>query len=193
MTKRAKCGTSKEAAKERRAHFVEAYIANGGNAAEAARTVGYAPRSAYTTGSALTKDPEIARMIAERKSQLMRANQLTVDRWWQEVSRLSTFNPKKLVDENGKLKPLHELDDDTAAALGAIEVEIGQDQTVLTRVRPHSKTTALDMAAKVLRVYDAPPPPPPDTEGNQPVDRAELAKWLAFALARGTKGLPKPT
>lgn len=178
----------------RRKLFADKYLANGGNATRAYMEVFNVEKEniAGVEGCKLLRNPSVSAYIDERRSAALSRSALTVERWYQEIARLSFFTPKKLVDENGKLKPLHELDDDTAAALGAIEAEVGADGTVVTRVRPHSKTTALDMAAKVLRVYDAPPPPPPDD--SKPTDPKENAKWLAFMLRRGSdkKKLPSP-
>lgn len=171
--------------------FADKYLANGGNATRAYMEVfGRSYGVSAVEGHKLLKKPNLIAYIEEHRAKALANSQLTVQRWYQEVARLSFFDPRKLVDEKGKLKPLHELDDDTAAALSAIEAEVGSDGTVITRVRPHSKTTALDLAAKVLRVYDAPPPPPPDDD--KPIDAAENAKWLAFMLRRGAKKLPSP-
>jgi len=65
----------------------------------------------------------------------------------------------------------------------------GKDKVVTTRRlkgRPFNKPTALEKGIKILRLYDKPPPPPPDEEGRQAVeDPIELAKRMAFLLAKG--------
>lgn len=188
MPSRTKLGTSKRASQERRAQFCEAYIANGGNATRAYMET-YACKNvgtASTEGHRLLKDPQVAAAIEARRSEIRAQYQLTTERVIQEIARVAYYNPKRLVDEEGKPKSLHELDDDTAAALAAVEIEV-RDGVTVWRTRPHSKNEALAKAMKILRLEDAPPPPPNDT-GT--VDSRETAKWLAFILNRGVKKLP---
>jgi len=50
VTRADKAGTSKQAAVDRKKLFAEAYIANGGNASEAAKNAGYSAKTAYSAG-----------------------------------------------------------------------------------------------------------------------------------------------
>ena len=64
-----------------------------------------------------------------------------------EVQRIAFFDPRCLVDDEGRPRPLKDLDDDAAAAIESIEVRETRDGTV-TRLRPADKLKALSMLAK---------------------------------------------
>lgn len=191
MAKRAKTGTSKATVRERHARFVEAYIAKGENATQAYLEInpGVTVGSAAVEGHRWLKLPKIQRAIEKLRAELRAKFALTTDRVIQELARMSYFNPKRLVDLNGKPIPLHRLDDDTAAALASVEIsEIevrgrGKNKVVVNRLvkgRPFNKSSALEKSIKILRLYDKPPPPPPDEA--QVVDRKETVRLLAFLL-----------
>ena len=185
----------RESTKERDARFVEAYFANRENATEAYQVLkpDVARNTAGAEGHKLLKKPEIHKAIEKRRAQIRAQFALTTDRVFQEHARISYFNPKKLVDAKGKAIPLHELDDDTAAALASVEIvetEIrgkGEDKVILTRRikgRPFNKPSTLREVSKILRLYDKPPPPPPDEEGRLAEDPQDVARRLAFLLER---------
>lgn len=52
--------------------FADNYIANGGNATDAAKKAGYSARTAYSTGNRLLKNDEIRAYIAEKQSEIER-------------------------------------------------------------------------------------------------------------------------
>lgn len=187
----------RESTKERNARFVEAYFAKGENATEAYLAIKptVARNTAGAEGHKLLKTPEIYKAIEKRRAEIRAQFALTTDRVFQEHARIAYFNPKKLVDANGKAIPLHQLDDDTAAALSHVEVTetevkgTGKDKQVITRKikgRPFNKTGTLREVSKILRLYDKPPPPPPDEEGRQVAeDPRETARRMAFLLRAG--------
>ena len=195
MPAQVKRGTSKKAALQRRALFVDAYLAKGENAVQAYIEV-YGPGKSYgaqaVAAHQLLKDHQVQKAIEARRAQVRATFGLTTDRVMYELARVSYFNPKKLVDGTGRAVPLHQLDDDTAAALASVEtIETtvegkGDDQVVTTRRfkgRPFNKVSALDKSIKILRLYDK--PLPPDTTGRPLDDARETARRMAFLLARG--------
>jgi hypothetical protein len=56
--------------KLKRDAFIAAYVANGGVAAEAARTAGYSEKNSRKTGSRLLKDPDVAARIEAARQEL---------------------------------------------------------------------------------------------------------------------------
>lgn len=139
------------------ARFAEEYIVDL-CAVRAAERAGY-------------KDPDIAwrliglshvqRAIERQKAARAKRTHITQDRVLQEVARLAFFDPRKLYDEHGNLKPVHELDDDTAAAIASVEVvttykrgadgEMEPEQT--KKVRMWDKNNALEKAGKHLKLW----------------------------------------
>ncbi|MGH6629014.1 MAG: terminase small subunit [Burkholderiales bacterium] len=207
MAKR-RIGTSKKAAAERESRFVNAYIGNGENATRAYMDVYGSTNtgSAAVEGHKLLKRPKVAAMLERRRAELRRKFGLTSDRVIYELARVSYFNPKRLVDQNGKAIPLHRLDDDTAAALASIEVtetEVkgkGTNKVITTRClkgRPFNKPIALEKSIKILHLYEKPPPPPPEEPGADEAGIREAVKTMAFLLERQAveaknASLPKP-
>lgn len=156
--KRVKAGTSKQSATARKAVFVEAYIANGGNATEAAKTAGYSVKSAASQGQRLSKDVEIASQIATRAKAVANKYELTAELAARSIVQELSFDPAKLYDEDGNLKKITDLDEDTRMALTAIEFEqIGSvDAPVLVRkVKWATRASARDALMKHLGMFEA--------------------------------------
>jgi len=70
-TKRGKVGTGRAAAAARKALFVEAYIANGGNAKQAAVVAGYSPHTAKQQGQRLLTNVDLAAEVSRRRAEVM--------------------------------------------------------------------------------------------------------------------------
>lgn len=185
---RVKAGNSQKAAAQRRLLFIDAYLANGENATQAARAVGYSEKSAHVRGHELVKNSKVQALIEKRRAVLRAKFGLTTDRVMLELGRVNYFDPRKLADATGKALPLHLLDENTAAGLAAIEIretEVtgeGEDKVTTTRVikaRPYNKVSSLEKSIKILRLYDKPPPPP---DAPREMDIGEVALRYAFIL-----------
>lgn len=146
---RANAGTSKLSAEDKRKAFVEAFFVHNENITKAAIEAGFSEKTAYQAGSRLLKDVRVSTEIARRRTEIVAALELSTERTIKEVSRLAFSDPRKLVDENGKLKQLHELDDDTAAAVASYEV----DKDGVIKYKFWDKNSAIEKAAKVQGLY----------------------------------------
>lgn len=172
-----KAGASKEEAAHKRALFVEAFIANGGNATEAAKTAGYSAKTAKQAGSRLLTHVDVQAAIAERRVDLQEKAELTTERVLRELARIAFADPRRYFAADGSVKSIRELDDDAAAALSGIDVvemaasmaqvptgETGKDgkpQTALAavpmytkKVRMWDKNAALEKAMKHLGLFE---------------------------------------
>lgn len=103
------------------------------NGTQAAIRAGYGAAGASVTASRLLKDPRISGAIDEKVAKTMQSLEVTVERVIAERARVAFFDPRKLFAANGSPIPINELDDDTAAALGGVEVleeyeGVGQDR-----------------------------------------------------------------
>lgn len=116
-------GTSREAAQARKRLFVDAYIANGGNATEAAKSAGYSEKTARQQGSRLLSDVDISKAVAQRSKKLANKYELTAELVTKTIVQELSFDPAKLYDANGDLKAVADLDEDTRMALTSIEFE----------------------------------------------------------------------
>lgn len=122
VNQRPKAGTSKEAAAARKQRFIEAYIANGGNASDAAKAAGYSAHSAAQQASRLLTDAKVSQQIADRSAKLAKKYELTTDLVVRSIVQEMTFDPANLYDAAGRLKPITELDEDTRMALVGLEI-----------------------------------------------------------------------
>lgn len=146
---RIKPGQAKESAEARRTAFIEAYLSNGANARDAAIQAGFSPASAASQGSRLLKNVNVAQQIDRRRTEIVAALELSTERTIREVSRLAFSDPRNIVDGKGRIKGLHELDDDTAAAVASFEV----DKDGGIKYKFWDKNAALEKAAKVQGLY----------------------------------------
>ena len=167
---RVKAGTSRESADDRRAKFIEAYFTNGGNATDAAIQAGYSPKSAAVTASQLLKEPKVSAEVEKRRTEIVAKLELSTERTIKEVSRLAFCDPRKLVDEKGRLKQLHELDDDIAAAIASVEV----DKDGGIKYKFWDKNSAIEKAAKVQGLYQK--------------DNEQLGGGIADAIRKARSG-----
>jgi phage terminase small subunit len=105
---------------DRRARFAAEY-AKDLNATQAAIRSGYAPKSAHVTGSRLLSDAKVQELVRGHHAQRSAAAGITIERTLQEVSRIAYFDNRKLFHADGRLKAMHELDEDTAAVIASVE------------------------------------------------------------------------
>lgn len=142
--------------------FVVEYQKDG-NATQAAIRAGYSQKTAYSIGHENLNKPEIAAFLGAKTAKSLGKLDLTVERVQREIARLAFFNPKSLYDDSGNLKPIHELDDDTAAAIAGIDlsqmvVKSADGTTTIAtqtkKIKHHSKGLALALAAKHLKMLD---------------------------------------
>ena len=165
MTKKNKhinVGLSAAATAQRKGEFVAAYLANGRNAHQAALSAGYSARSACSQGARLLSNANVRAQIDEANTKAAAIAGLSVERTLREIARLAYADPRALFQPDGSLRPVHELDDDTAATVASIEVdEIRQAGSVVgvtRKIKQHSKSQALDMAMKYHQLYSADTP-----------------------------------
>lgn len=95
-------------------------------------------------------DVNISRDITASTQRGLEAADLSVERTLRELARIAFADPRKLFRPNGEPIPVHELDDDTAAAVASMEV----DQSGKTKVRLHPKNDALASALRHLGLFE---------------------------------------
>lgn len=152
-----KQGTSAAAAQARRAVFVEAYIANGGNATEAAVTAGFSPATARSKGSQLLTDVNVIAQINSRRGELVKKYELTTEMVTRSIVQELNFDPGALYREDGSLRSVQELDEDARMVLTSLEFEqIGTlDGPVFVRkVKWAPRHQAREQAMKFLGMFE---------------------------------------
>ena len=102
--------------------FVTEYLKTG-NAKQSAIAAGYSEKTAEVTGSRLLRNVKVKAALVKPIEKAIEKTQLTAERIIQEMCRVAFLDIRKLFDENGQLRPVTELDDDTAAAIMGIDID----------------------------------------------------------------------
>lgn len=101
--------------------FVEEYLIDL-NATQAAIRAGYSAKMADRIGSQLLGKTRVSAAISEGRAKISEATGITVERVVREMARIGFMDVRKLVDDTGSPIPLHQLDDNTAAAIAGVEI-----------------------------------------------------------------------
>lgn len=107
--------------KAKQSRFVDEYLVDL-NATQAALRADYSEKTAYSQGQRLLKKVEIQSAIQERMNGRSNRTQITADEVVLQLARMGMSDVRKLFTPDGRLKAVHDLDDDTAAAVQSIEV-----------------------------------------------------------------------
>ena len=163
LKKRVKAGTSKAAKAARKVKFKAEYLKNGGNGYQAAIAAGYKPGdSAEKAAERLSGEVGFMAAVAKDAETIAERAGLSVERTLREVRRLAYSDPRRLFDEAGELRPIHTLDDDTAATIASIEQleEFGQGAEGVRKLIGYTKklkvwdkNSALEKAMKYHGLY----------------------------------------
>lgn len=162
QTERAKHGKSAAGFAARAAKFIEAFIQNGGNATHAAIAAGYPARSAHVQGSRLLHHDKVKAQLAERQGELQKASGLTTERILKELAALCFSDPRKILDDSGRMRDPSTWPDDVAAAISSIEVfeeyeGRGDDRIKIgetKKIKLWEKNAALEKAMKHLGLFE---------------------------------------
>ncbi len=130
------------------------------NGAQAAIRAGYSPKAAKEQAARLLTNANVKAEIDAQLSGRLKRLGIDKDRVLIELARIAYHDHRKLFKEDGSLKPPSEWDDETAAAISAIEIleefdGIGRDRVQIgwtKKVKMHSKIDALVTLAKHLRL-----------------------------------------
>lgn len=140
--------------------FVAEYLIDL-NATGAARRAGYSEKTANEQGSRLLANASVAAAIEAARAKQAAKLEITAERVLRELARIGFSDPRKLYRDDGSLKPITELDDDTAATIAQVEVleEFAgrgdeREQIGWTKKLKHwDKVAALDKLGKHLKLF----------------------------------------
>ncbi len=144
----------------RQRRFCEEYLIDL-NGTQAVIRAGYSPNGADVAAAKLLVNARVAALVAELKEKRSKRTRVNQDRVLLEIERNAFSDIRKAFREDGGLKRIVDLDDDTAAAVASVEVDElfegrGQDreQTGYTKkLKLWNKNDALEKLAKHLGLY----------------------------------------
>lgn len=141
----------------KQAKFVDEYLIDL-NATQAAIRAGYSEKTARWIGGQLLAKTHVREAIERRMKDRQRRTEITQDRVLIEVARLAFLDIRKAFDAEGNLKAIHDLDDDTAAAISGIEVleSVSENGSVtrIKKIRLADKRASLELAGRHLQMWN---------------------------------------
>jgi phage terminase small subunit len=178
--------------------FVEEYLIDL-NATRAAIDAGYSKTSARQLANRLlTKDyiqAEIEKQMAARSER----TKITQDKVLNELAKIGFFDVRKLMNEKGEPIPLHEIDDETAAAIVGLDVleeyeGTGKDKILIGHIKKYKladKRAALVDIGKHLGMFierkEVGNPGDFDKVGDDELERS-ITETVALIERARTKG-----
>jgi len=141
---------------EQQERFCDEYLIDF-NGKQACIRAGYSARSAARQAVRLLELPQVQEWLQQKKKAVSSKLQINQQRTLLEIGRIAFSDIRKIFNEDGTLKQVHELDDDTAAALAAVDIEelfenMGKAGKVpigfAKKVKLWDKLKALEMLAK---------------------------------------------
>lgn len=132
------------------------------NATKAAIAAGYSEKTAAQTGYKLLRKAQIKREIECLDAELAKELDLSAEWVLRRLMRRANFDVRKFYHDDGRLKEVKELDEETAFALQGIEVEKlyehfskGQAKATgtLTKVKFADRDRALELLGRHLKLF----------------------------------------
>lgn len=145
--------------------FVKEYLIDL-NATKAAERAGYSKRTAYSAGQRLLKNVEVAVALEKAHAKRAEKTDITAERVLRELGLIGFGDLKAVFDEDGRLKPIHELPDAVSRSLGTVEVKretvkrnvSGEIETDVTeqviKIRTWDKIRALELLGRHLALWN---------------------------------------
>lgn len=150
---------AREGLTRRQQRFVEEYLIDL-NGSAAYQRAGYTARgnAAEVNAAKLLRNTQVAAAIELAMSERSYRTEITQDRVLKELARLAFFDIGMAFRDDGSLKPIHEIDEDTRRALMGLEVvELhdadGMPAGTLKKVKLANKIEALDRIMKHLGMF----------------------------------------
>lgn len=148
-------------ANEKQFRFADEYLTDF-NGKQAAIRAGYAPAHASRRAFELLRKPHIMAYLAVKRRELANKLNISKERTMLEIGRLAFSDIRKFFADDGTLKDVHLLDDDSAAAVSSVESDetfesIGESRVwtgYAKKVKLWDKVRALEMLAKHYKILE---------------------------------------
>lgn len=159
------------------------------NATRAAIRAGYSPETARSMGSENLSKPDIADAIVAEQTKRRERLELSGDQVLREYARIAFANMSDFVivgSDGVTVRPMDDLTEDQMAAIAEVTVTPTQNGATV-KLKLHDKLRALDALSKHLGLFAPEKVAMTNAAGEdvKPTDPVELARGLAFLLAKG--------
>lgn len=115
--------------------------------------------AARSSASTLLAKPNIFARVEQLRVERNKRLEISSDRVLLELSKLAFYDPRGFFDEDGRVKPVNEMDPDHAAAIGGLETmhkvtgEENDGMTVITKIKLPDKKGALELIGRNLKMW----------------------------------------
>lgn len=137
----------------RQLRFIDEYLIDL-NATQAAIRAGYSKKVANREGSRLLSKADIQAAIQAKKKHREKRTEITCDKVVSELAYIGFSDARKLFDSKGRLKPITDWDDATAAAVASVEVSDGPLGVKVTKLRLWDKKGGLELLGRHLGLFE---------------------------------------
>lgn len=118
--------------------------------------------TARTNGSKLLTNTNIKEYISKKQKEIEKRTEVTQDMVIKELAKIAFLDIRKLYTENGQLKNVADIDDDTAGAISSLETleeydGYGDDREKIgdtQKVKLLDKTKALELLGRHLGMFN---------------------------------------
>ena len=141
---------------EKQKRFCDQYLIHL-NATQAYIDAGYSTHrrtSASTEGSRLLGNLNIQIYLKKRMDEIQRRTEITQDRVLNEYAKIAFFDPRKLLQEDGRPLKISKLDDESAGAIAGLDVSEDTMGFDITNYKIANKLGALDSIARHLGMFN---------------------------------------
>ena len=114
------------------------------NATKAAERAGYSRRTAYSIGHRLLKNVEVIRRLEMQADRHIRRVDLRAEDVLRRIMLMAGGDIRRLVDSRGKLRALHELEDDVEVLIAGMKIS----ENGVTEVKITDRLKALALLAQ---------------------------------------------
>lgn len=133
-------------------------VAKGSNASDAYRNAydagGMKTETVYKRACELLKNGKVAGRISSLKAPALRKAELSVERTLEEVAGLSYSDIGHMIESDGRLIPLAEMDPKVRRAISSIEFVTDKDGATTTKLKLWDKNSGLEKAMKHLGMFE---------------------------------------
>ena len=143
--------------------FCDEYVIdrNGTRAYKAAYKNVKKDHTAAELASRMLRNDKVKALIDKKLKKTSTKLEITAERVVLEMARLAFFDPRKLFDESWNLLPLSEIDDDTAACIGGVDIAAlksvkNEDdyQETIKKLKIWDKNASLDKLSKHFGIFE---------------------------------------
>jgi len=146
---------------EKQKRFCNEYLKDL-NGTQAATRAGYSKKTANEQAARMLAKVSIQEYLQKRMKDRSERTEITQDRVLKEMARIAFFDTRKLFDDEGNLKNITDLDDDTATAIAGLDVvsfyRKGNEKELLreitSKIKVVDKKGALDSIMRHLGMFE---------------------------------------